>query len=90
MAHSDVNLLTHGGEGLQISEKWGTQNKRRGLRNLIWPETGTRMHGEMRERHHTALESMHLLSKTELNVRHTQFGLVQMWLRSICSRDELR
>lgn len=89
-AHSDVNLLTPGGEGLQISEKWGTQDKSRGLRNLIWLEMGKRTHGEMTDRHHTALESINLLSKNEINVRHIQFGLVQMWLMSTGSRDELR
>ena len=76
---SDASFLTPGGEGVQISEVWEPPKKRRGLRNLVWLETGNRIHGHMKKRHHTALKSINLLGETKslsdiLNLVWFKFG----------------
>ena len=76
MAVSNANVLTPGGKGLHISKEWKPQNKRKGLRNLIWLEIRKRTLGHMVKRHHTAFKSINLLSKNEIIVRHTKFSLV--------------
>lgn len=87
---SDASFLTLEGKGLQILEECEPQNKRRGLRNLTWLETGDRTHGHTVKRHCFALESINLLSKNEIIVGRSQFGWVQIWLMSTGSRDEWR
>ena len=76
MAVSNANVLTPGGKGLHISKEWKPQNKRKGLRNLIWLEIRKRTLGHMVKRHHTAFKSINLLSKNEIIIRHTKFSLV--------------
>ena len=76
MAVSNASVLTPGGKGLQISKEWKPQNKRKGLRNLIWLEIRKRTHGHMVKRYHTAFKSVNLLSKNEIIVRHIKFSLV--------------